>query len=56
MGAEAIIEKINDLQSKYESGEISTEQLKGSLSALDMMIKGISKDGAEWKPIEMRRE
>lgn len=52
----AIIEKINDLQSKYESGEISTEQLKGSLSALDMMIKGISKDGAEWKPIEMRRE
>ena len=48
----AIIEKINDLQSKYESGEISTEQLKGSLSALDMMIKSISKDGAVWKPLK----
>lgn len=52
----AIIEKINDLQNKYESGEISTEQLKASLSALDMMIKGISKDGPVWKPIEVRRE
>ena len=52
----AIIDKINDLQSKYESGEISTEQLKASLSALDMMIKGISKDGPVWKPIEERRE
>ena len=52
----AIIDKINDLQSKYESGEISTEQLKASLSALDMMIKGVSKDGPVWKPIEERRE
>lgn len=52
----AIIDKINDLQSKYESGEISTEQLKASMSALDMMIKGISKDGPVWKPIEERRE
>ena len=52
----AIVDKINNLQGKYESGEISLEQLKASLSALDMMIKGISKDGAIWKPIEMRRE
>ena len=52
----AIIEKINDLQSKYESGEISTEQLKASLYALDMMIKSISKNGTVWKPIEVRRE
>lgn len=52
----AIVEKIDNLQSKYESGEISTEQLKASLSALDMMIKGISKDGAVWNPIEAKRE
>ena len=52
----AIVDKINNIQSEYESGKISTEQLKASLSALDMMIKGISKDGAVWKPIEARRE
>ena len=52
----AIVDKIDNLQSKYESGEISTEQLKSSLSALDMMIKGISKDGVVWKPIKERRE
>lgn len=52
----AILDKINNLQRKYESGEISVEQLKVSLSALDIMIKGISKDGAIWKPYEIRRE
>ena len=52
----AILDKINNLQRKYESGEISVEQLKASLSALDIMIKGISKDGAIWKPYEIRRE
>lgn len=53
----AIVDKINNLQSKYESGEISTEQLKFSLSALDMMFKGISKESATWKPIvTIRRE
>lgn len=51
----AIIEKINDLQSKYESGEISTEQIKASLSVMDMLIKGLSKDGVIWKPLEVRR-
>ena len=52
----AIVDKINNLQSKYESGEISTGQLKTSLSALDLMLKGLSKDGAIWKPFEVRRE
>ena len=48
----AIMDKVNDIQKKYESGEISTEQLKTSLTALDMMIKGISKDGTEWRPLK----
>ena len=44
----SIFDRINDLNRKYESGEISTEQLKSGLTALDMMIKAISKNEVIW--------
>lgn len=52
---EAVLNKISDLYSDYEAGRISTEQLKSSLSTLDLMIKGISKGSTVWKPIERKK-
>ena len=53
---EEILDKINTLQCKYESGEISIEQFKSSVYASDIALKAISKEMSVWKPLNTGKE
>lgn len=53
---EKVLDKINTLHCKYESGEISIEQFKSSISSLNIALKAISKEMSIWRPYNTGRK
>ena len=48
---ESALSKINELIQKYERGELSPNQFKSGLDAVNTLIKTISKKGEIWHSI-----